>query len=947
MAHGVAGFGFVGRGRELRALLDVVRTGPAVVFVEGEAGIGKSRLVTEAVAALAGGEVLVLQGWCHPLREPLPIEPVIEALRDRSPHLSHDAQLSPAVRALVPYLPELADRLPPDGAADLGEVQGGLMRAAHEVLAAMGSLVLVIEDVHWADEATCELLRLLATNPPQGLRLVITYRGQDLPAGRSVLGAPYRRPVGVGGRDIRLGPLDEAQVRDLTISALGRTAGSTLGRQVFERSGGLPLAVEEDLLALSDRLSRPGRGEVSAVFEGVGVPRAVREAVNLRLSGLEAGALAVVHAAAVLAVPAPQELLAALAGLEEKDAEVGLTAALKAAVLQESSAGQYGFRHTLARQAVYEGILGPRRQRLHLRASDVLIAREPPPLVQIAHHTRQHGDVQAWLPRAQAAAEQAIKLGDDGIATDLLQQLLAEPALPPGQRSHVALALGRIADHRIEQAASVSALRRILADPVLPIATRGEIRLLLARTLLSQTNVPEFNRETERAIGELDSRPDLAAVAMAQLGMGNSSSPVAQDVMWMDKAVHTITRSSDPGAQATVLASRITLLETLGDPSARELLAMLPRLSQDREVQRQRFRAVHNAADEAFWRGDDERARALLDEAERLASQTRTQSRLHSCRVIRLNLEFVSGAWDGLEGRLERIAPVDGRDEGVFHVEPFLIRALLEIARGSWVRARERLTALAGLTNQAFPPWEMVRSAATGRLDLAEGRGENAWETMQPALELLRHKGVWGWAVDLVPTAVQVALAGGLEEEADRLIREATHGIEGRDAPGAAAELWWCQGLVAARTDPPAALKCLERARARFQALGRVHRAARITEGVGTTMLTAHLGHAGRAAGYFQEATDVYRRLGATADEARCSRALREIGQERPVPRGRHSYGEELSPRERQVAQLLATGATNQDIAGALSLSVRTVEHHVAKALKKLHVTRSDVGTAL
>lgn len=133
------------------------------------------------------------------------------------------------------------------------------------------------------------------------------------------------------------------------------------------------------------------------------MPRALQEVVSTRVAALDPVAVAVVEAAAVLAVPAPEEVLAVLAKLDEEEMEEGVTAALQASVLIEASPGMYGFRHVLARRAVYGRILGPRRRRLHLRAVEALEGQKSPSLVQIAHHTRQLGDVQAWLPRALAA----------------------------------------------------------------------------------------------------------------------------------------------------------------------------------------------------------------------------------------------------------------------------------------------------------------------------------------------------------------------------------------------------------------------------------------------------------------------------------------------------------------------------------------------------------------
>ncbi|MFJ1709155.1 ATP-binding protein [Kitasatospora sp. NPDC088346] len=937
MAASRTGLAFVGRGEELRALAAALGAGPAVVLVEGEAGIGKSRLVSEALAALGPDDgIPVLRGWCHPLREPAPFGPVVDALRDGLTRIPPDVELGAASGILAARFASE----PTEAAAGAGGQQ--LMRAVHDVLAAIGPAVLVVEDVHWADDATRELLLLLARTPPPHLRLIVTYRRGDLPHGTAVFGSPYYRPTGVGGQDISLHPLDQAQVQQLAAGVLGKPAAHTLGRQLFERSAGLPLIAEEDLLALAATSRRPAEPSVHVV-EGLAAPRALKEAVGARLAGLDVVAVAAVQAAAVLAVPATEELLAAVARLDEDDAEAGLTEALDASILEETLPGRYGFRHVLARQAIYEKIPGPRRRRLHQRAIDALDTGPDPPLVQIAHHTRQLGDPHAWIPRAQAAADHATRIGDDGIATQLLQQLLAEPTLPTQQRTTTALTLAHIAADRLELTTTITALRTIVADPSLPTAVRGEIRLNLARALLTHSSEPKNWREMERAIEELDSRPDLAATAMAGLGTGTDSASVAQDIAWMERAVHTVARTDDPLAHATVLASRITLLETLGDPAARQLLEQLPRLDENRGVQRQCCRALHNAADEAMWRADDPRARSLLDEAVELAARARNQQLAAGCESIRLNLDFADGLWDGLDERLESIAPEADQAGGMFEVEPMLIRAQLDLARGHWARARERLTALLETTSHGFVPWHLVAAANMSRLDLAEAAPVPAWECLQPALHRLRTKDNWVWAVDLVPSAVQAALACGLRQEAEELLREVLQGIQGRDTPGVQAEALWSQGLLATPNTPEEAIGLLEQARSRFEALGRVHQAAQVAEHTGHAYLAAHPDDPGRAARSFQDALNTYTRLGAAADQARCQHMLREGDNRPPATRRPRSHADELSPRERQVADLLTTGASNQDIARALSLSVRTVEHHVAHTLKKLRTTRHDL----
>ena len=948
------GFAWVGRGRELDLLLAALEIAPAVVLVEGEAGVGKSRLVQEAVAALTGRGVRVVTGLCHPLREPLPFGPVLDALRETADWLPPPQDLNPQAGALAPLLPALADHLPPPPAPPEDPRAGRfqLMGAVRSVLDAVSPLVLVMEDLHWADDATRELLLLLARDLPKRLGLVLTYRREDLPADTPVLGAPYRRPPGTGGAEIHLDPLTEDDVQALAAAVLGPRASTALGRTLFERSAGLPLVVEEDLLTLTDRgqhtRPRPGRAagnpvpvdDVSALEEA-SVPRGLREAVTARMAGLSEPAAAMIETAAVLAVPASQNLLTEILGLDPGRAGPALTEALQAAVLRETAPGLYGFRHALAQQAVYHDIPGPHRHHLHRQAIRTLWTTPAPPLVQIAHHTRALGDTAGWLRQAEAAVDQAIAIGDEGTATTLLHDILAQPRLEPDQRTRAALALARIAVNAVDYTTSATALRRIVSDPQLPTAARGEIRLALGLLMLNQARDAAGESELERAIEELTTRPDVAARAMTALAMAERSPQKASE--WMDRAENAVRDSPNRAAHATVRATRLTLMARAPDPDVWELADQLPRDDPDPEVLRQSVRALFNVGSRALAAGHDERAERLLHESLDLARRLSTTPFLESYSASHLlALDWLAGHWDHLEE--DQSALLARYPAAAIRFEVCLSRGNLAAARGQWTRALEQLRHAAGLSETAT--WlDKTRRAATGiaRVHLSRGQLPESWAVVLPALDSARRPLAWNMSSDLLATAVQAAIAADHSQAARDITAEAEQALEGVDAPAAQAALDLARGFLLLHDgDTTGAAARFDRARLTLAAIGRPYDAARAREHharalAGTDPHTA--------ADHFTAADTTFTALGATADAARCQQALRELGLNRPAHRGRRSYGEQLSPRETQVAQLLATGATNNDIAQALAISPRTVEQHVANTLKKLHTTRDNLPT--
>ncbi|MFC5825161.1 ATP-binding protein [Nonomuraea insulae] len=947
----------VGRDAHLRLLVAALTSPPAVTQVQGEAGIGKTSLVRAAVGLLTGRTVLL--GHCHRIREPFPYGPVFDALRQIAPALPDREQLSPVTGTLRGYLPELGDHLPPAPSPspmdDPRALRHHLFRAVHALLGAARGVVLVVEDLHWADDGTRDLLRFLTDQPPERLALVVTFRREELPVPGLPFGHAYRRSPGVRSEVISLTPLDVEGVRSLAGALLGRSAPTqAFAAKLHERTAGVPFVIEEVVRSLLDvdgpLPSLDAEGRLPSLdaesLDRMAVPVLLREAMAERLTGLSTAALRAVHAAAVLGLPAEEPLINAVSGHNPADGS-GLCEALQAGVLLEQQDGQYGFRHALAQQAVYDAIPGPDRRSTHRRAMAALAAQDPPPLVQLAHHARRAGDVAAWQRHGGAAAEHAAAIGDIPLAVELLEGLLADPKLPRKARGPLALRLSRVAAIGLSHRRVVRILRHLLSDDFLSRQTRGEARLNLGVLLSNQAGAITAGRqEILAALPDLADSPSLAARGLALLAMPAwGGEPLAMHEEWMAQAEKLLVEDHDPELTAAVLANKVSMTMLVGSPDAFELAETLPVHDPSTAVRRQVARGYSNLYDATLALGHYAAAERFADQSRRIAEETGALYPVFLVEMSSIRLDLLTGRWDGLRERA--LAAVEMAYEApLLAVEARLTLGVLALARGEWDSAGEHLEA-AGVRDldSGFLPVAVAGSSGLVELHLTRGALEPALGAAYLAVTRLRRKGVWVWGDQLVPAAVTALLKARRPEEAVDLVAEFAAGIAGRDAPSAHAGLHLARGALA--WDQGAfdeAARCYAEAREAYLAMPRPYAASRAGESEAGAWLA--LGDRERAADLIADAGERYAALGATHDAARSRRLLRVLGPDRGRPaaprRGRKAGV--LTPRESEVARLVALGRTNREIAEVLFLSQRTVDTHVARVLQKLGVrTRADV----
>jgi DNA-binding CsgD family transcriptional regulator len=968
----------VGRARELRALVDAATHPPSVAMVEGEAGIGKTRLIREALGHPAVRGRRVLLGGCRPLREPFPYGPVFDLLRHLAGGLP--TALSPVCGALRAYLPELADRLPPapELLSDLRAGRHRLFRAVRALLDAAGETVMVVEDLHWTDDGTRDLLRFLVDDPPDGLSAVLSYRREDLPGSGLPLGRAYRQPPGTTAVVIPLKPLDVHGVRGMFAALTGTSSDAAeetsadFTAELHRRTAGIPFVVEEVVRAL------PAAGHAEhGAFAAMAVPTRLQEAVADRMSVLSPAAADAVRAASVLRVPAGEALIAAvMRGTPGQPAAPADSAAVReallAGVLHEWGEDRYGFRHTLAQQAVYAGLLGPDRHRLHRQAMRALAAEDPQPLIQLAYHAHHGGELAEWQRYAEAAAGSAREMGDLALAVGVLEELLADGRLGRSDRrgaARIAVDLSRDAVVGLTHHRATALLHDIVRDGDIPDGVRGEIRLNLGLLLYNQAGRYEEGRvNTEVAVAELHGRPALAARGMAALAMPSwGDHPRHVYERWIERAEELVAHAPDPAVRTAVRGNHLALRMSLGDPAVWEEADGLVAGPVPGSHRRQVARACGNFADAAACLGHYQAAQRYRREGRRLAAECGAAFLEGIVEGTALRLEWSAGRWRGLA---ERCRHTLDAVQGVSSIaaDAHLVLGLLASALGEWDEAAAELAA-AGLADPRNAPAPILATAAGAMTRLLQARGEpeRARAEAERGLDRIRHKGIWPWAGDLAPAAVTALVRGGRPREAEEVTAELAEGIAGRDAPLAAAALLACRGIVAmgagaeGREGAAEAAGLFAAAQRAYAALPQPYAAARAGEAAARCKLTAAGGDAtlgsapgpgpgpasGPVPGPARELAELAQRfteLGAIRDAARCRRTLRGNNVPLPSRRGRRGYGDQLSPREREVARLVALGHTNRQIADVLYLSPRTVEQHVAKLLRKLNVgSRTEV----
>lgn len=928
---------FVGRDRELAVAARALERPPALVLIEGEAGIGKTRLLAELLTADAGTPGRVLVTVCLPFREPHTLGPVVDAIRQAAAGVG-DLRLSALAGALRPLLPEWSASLPPapEPAEDATAARHRLFRALRELLDALHVGVLVLEDAQWADDATAEFVLFLCAQRPPRVSVVVTYRPEDLGEDSLVPRLAARLAPGFTQVRLHLGPLTVEETTALASSMVhGEPVSAGLAAFLHKGAEGLPLAVEELVRLMHDRAELVNRGDGwSRRRSGASViPPTVRDAVLDRVRQLDPRAQTILRAVAVLAEATDPEIVRAVSGLPPGDAAAGLEKALRSALVVEDSRDLIAFHHALAGRAVYDRLPAWQRQEMHLRAGRALQDVVPIPVTRLARHFREAGEHSEWCRYAEQAVDQALAAGDDGFATATLCELVIRVGQTPGALLRMVKKYISTAPAGHEQLRDLAAsLRSVLASGGASANEEAKLRVQLGRILFNLEQYEAGRAELVQAVRHPGLDVTDRARAMILLGWPfESSQPASVHRRWLRRAGEVVALADAPDRRGLEI-DRTTGLLALGEDRGWPAAAVIDEASATL-LPSQRIMHDLNVSDLAMMWGRLGESRRRLTHAV-AAAELNEYPRLHGMVLVNLaRLDWFCGTWGDLHERASGLAG----DQDLLPAtrsEARLVAGLLGSVTGTGSDPRGELESVLAQVDARFA---LESAGALARLMLNDGDDDAALAVTEEPVRLLTGRGVWIWGTDLVPARVAALLAAGRAGDGAALTADFARGLRGRDAPGPRASLLLCRAMLAGHgSSPVRAAAMFEAAASAWALLPRPYPALLARERRAGCLLAA--GEPEQALAQLSQVAQGLAALGARRDADRVKRILRglNVGVRPARRRGRPSYGRVLSPRERQVADFVADGRSNGQIAETLRLSPHTVRMHVKSAMRKL-----------
>ncbi len=920
-----------------RRLADAAEGAGQLLFVAGEAGIGKTRLLGAiarhaqinnfaVVRAAAfpgdvqsfGGLLLDLAGDLTPAREP--------TLSDLG------RRLTSRVRAIS------------TAAGDAHHRRRLLVQDLVDMLVAMAPgvpVLMILEDLHWADELSLDVLGHLASRLGARPMLVAgAYRSDELYPQVPMRELRTRLLAQRLAEEIRLPRLGLAQTATMTSAVLGRPARAQVVVAIQERSDGIPLHVEELLAAVDEGALTPQSG---AVVQAAAVPDTLGDAVLSRAQCFTARTREVASAAAVIGRSFDFDLLTAVTDADPDELAGALRELQEAFLVPGADAVTFDFRHALIRDALYADTDLPTRRRLHESVALTAAERGYRDAFISAHFERGQCEELAYH-HAIPAAREAACVSAHGEALELYRRAVRnQPAqLPALDRAALFAALGDEAAATDDNTAAAKAYGT--AHDLATSAGDGHAAAALAPRMVAVAHL--LGDGLDARVGTLQTALDsLDGVASADRERARLGSAMAAAYMLsrrLDKAIahgeRSYAESKRIGDEETALNTAVTLGSVLvfagrmdeGWQLLEGAIGRAHETQQEAEAARG-YRMIGSSASALV---EHDRAERWLTEGIRYAEKVELWNHRHYMASHLAHVQWATGQWDAAAQTAQH-ALADGRGGITTRITALYVLGYLAMGRGDWKAAadplREALAEgerMAELQRLSPPLWGLAEAArCRGDYDTALMLCERGYQASAEVTDA-------AYLSPYLLTGVRAHLARGDVDAAQAWSNRVGAMLTARAIPGTMPAIDHARGLVLlARGDVSAAHGALASASESWQARRRFWEGAWAR--LDLAAVAAKARRRGDAAGLAGEVRTIAATVGATTLVDAADRLTDMFSRGRP-----EDPWHPLSAREFEVAQLVAAGRTNRQIAEQLVLAPKTISAHITHMLTKLGAAR-------
>lgn len=918
----------VGRECELAlaasAVRDLSEGRASALVIEGEAGIGKTRLVKDVVEDARSRRVAVYAGQAHPFERTRPFGVVAEALglsrRSADPRRAAIGELLRGTRK-------------PAQAA--GDVQ---YRVVEEILdlvertCSEGPMLLVAEDVHWADSASLVTIQSIARQLPlAALLVVVTARSSPQPVQVERLVDDL---VAAGAHKMQLQPLSADEVAVLARDVLGALPGPGLAA-MLAKAGGNPLWAAAIVRSLADEGLVRRAGDVIDVTTPE-LPASLGELVVRRLHDLPGDTLELLRVTAVLGDAVSLRDVAAVIRRPTAEVVAQLGHAFDARLLAEVDE-RVVFRHQLVHDAIYQQVPPSARRVLHREAAVALMAVGADRL-DVADHLilgAERGDEQAiaWLRDAAREASAQAPL----VTLELVRR--ADALLPWG--------------HREADLVSAELVQALLRSGK-PAEASDRAQAVLARPHAPQVDTP-LRVGLVTALALQNRAAELVAVVRASLGDSPGLEP-SDRAMMLAQQSWALTYTGDPKAGEASARRGLTIAEEASDPAMTvwaltALMVAVGRQGGFDEALTHARRAAGLAAESPdtrslplqpqFFLGLALFDCDLVDEAraayrEALDDEFGTGLWLAETLMADAQASFAIGEWDdALPGLIAGGQAAQDKGNPLLVTQSLAYRAIISTATGDLHTARELASGITAALDGDPPSYNAgVLAYAVAGVRMAEGDDQTAYDLLLRCWQFDVARESRFYHRCLAPDLVRLALELGHRDVAAEVAGVVAAGVAlAPEVPTVHSLALRCQGMVDGEVEPM------------LQAVSLARQTPLLVEHAGTcedaARLLAQVGRRDESAALLTEALERYEQAGADAWAGRVRGRLRSLGA-RPGPRGSRrrpaSGWQSLTTTEQAVSRLVAEGLTNGAVARRLYISPHTVNTHLRHIFAKLGV---------